>query len=312
MWQLRGQPGERAWEPSCSRSFPSTGANSSRRWSCWRGVIALWRYYESMEKPEPEASDRPWRALETDPPPPEVSASPLTRPDEVLADFVPPVEPETDPQAGAIAGQILWEGPLPKLAPLPLRVQGTVPDESVLVDPASRGLKNVFVYLQKAPPGYMANSVPARRKVIDHPPGIFSPRASWIRTGEQLVFKNFCAVTVSIHSHAVVNQGVNLLLKPWDRLGTLVWLSKPESIPVRIVDDFNASATAYVLPLDHPFASITDAQGRFQIGHLPVGTHQFRVWHERFGYIERAWTVEVVGQTTTELAPLRVSAAKLR
>lgn len=271
------------------------------------GVIALWRCYESMEKPE-----RDFFVSENSPPPPGVPISPLTRPDEVLADFVPPVEPETDPQAGAITGQILWEGPLPKLAPLPLRSRGTIPDESVLVDPASLGLKNVFVYLQKAPAGYVSRAVPVRRKVIDHPLGRYSPRASWIRTDEHLVFKNFCAVSADIHSMPLLNPGSNFILKPWDRLGTVVLFTQPERYPVQIVDDIHASATAYVLPLDHPFASITDAQGRFQIGHLPVGTHQFRVWHERFGYIERAWTVEVVGQTTTELAPLRVSVTKLR
>lgn len=271
------------------------------------GVIALWRYYESMEKPERDSF-----VSETSPPPPGVSVSPLTRPDEVLADFVPPIEPETDPLAGAITGQILWEGPLPKLAPLPLRAQGTVPDESVLVDPASLGLKNVFVYLQKAPPGYVSRAAPVRRKVIDHPLGRYSPRASWIRTDEHLVFKNFCAVSVDIHSMPYLNPGSNFILKPWDRLGTVVLFTQSERFPVQIVDDMHASARAYVLPLDHPFASITDAQGRFQIGHLPVGTHQFRVWHERFGYLERAWNVEVVGQTTTALTPLRVSATKLK
>ena len=126
------------------------------------------------------------------------------------------------------------------------------------------------------------------------------------------MFKNFCAVSVDIHSMPYLNPGSNFILKPWDRLGTVVLFTQSERFPVQIVDDMHASARAYVLPLDHPFASITDAQGRFQIGHLPVGTHQFRVWHERFGYLERAWNVEVVGQTTTALTPLRVSATKLK
>ena len=38
---------------------------------------------------------------------------------------------------------------------------------------------------------------------------------------------------------------------------------------------------AYQLPLDHPYGVVTQADGSFEIPELPVGTHQFVVWHER-------------------------------
>ena len=50
--------------------------------------------------------------------------------------------------------------------------------------------------------------------------------------------------------------------------------------------------TAYVLILDHPYAVVSDKDGKFKIEKLPVGELEFRYWHERAGYLIK--TVKIV------------------
>ena len=51
--------------------------------------------------------------------------------------------------------------------------------------------------------------------------------------------------------------------------------------------------TGWWVVLDHPYAAITDADGKFRIENLPVGKHDFIVWQERAGYLEKKFTVDV-------------------
>jgi hypothetical protein len=64
------------------------------------------------------------------------------------------------------------------------------------------------------------------------------------------------------------------------------------------------------LVVDHPYAAVTDADGKFTIEKLPVGQHKFRVWQERAGFIEREWSVKVKEGSNT-VAPVKLTAGKL-
>jgi hypothetical protein len=66
-----------------------------------------------------------------------------------------------------------------------------------------------------------------------------------------------------------------------------------ESLPFRVTSDLYPWMSGYCLTVDHPYAAISDENGKFQIDYLPVGEHSFRVWHERVGYLERDLRVSV-------------------
>lgn len=44
----------------------------------------------------------------------------------------------------------------------------------------------------------------------------------------------------------------------------------------------------YLILRDNPYMAVSDVDGKFIIRKLPVGTHKFRVWHERVGWIKNA------------------------
>lgn len=50
----------------------------------------------------------------------------------------------------------------------------------------------------------------------------------------------------------------------------------------------------YLILKDHPYVDITTFCGEFQLIQVPVGRRQFRIWHERAGFI-----VPATAQTPT-------------
>jgi hypothetical protein len=76
-------------------------------------------------------------------------------------------------------------------------------------------------------------------------------------------------------------------------------ISLAESIPFEIRSDRHAWMRAFMLPVDHPFAAVTDELGAFEIPDLPPGKYSFRVWHEQAGLLERDLAVEIKPGATT-------------
>ncbi|WP_298867157.1 hypothetical protein [uncultured Gimesia sp.] len=58
-----------------------------------------------------------------------------------------------------------------------------------------------------------------------------------------------------------------------------------ENIPIRITCDIHPWEESYLLVLNNPYFSSTDETGAFTIKNLPVGDFQFRIWHEKVGYL---------------------------
>ena len=47
-----------------------------------------------------------------------------------------------------------------------------------------------------------------------------------------------------------------------------------------------ADVRAWVAVVDHPYVTVTDGDGHFELPELPVGEWTFRAWHERIGWIK--------------------------
>jgi hypothetical protein len=81
------------------------------------------------------------------------------------------------------------------------------------------------------------------------------------------------------------------------------------SRPFPVACDLHPWMRAWWLVLDHPYAAISDAEGKFTIADLPPGNYEFRVWHEKFGDIHQALKVAVKADQMTVLEDIRVPAA---
>ena len=95
------------------------------------------------------------------------------------------------------------------------------------------------------------------------------------------------------------NDGINRLLAAGDSFRFAY--ARAERLPIFVRNDFMAMAGEdYHLIMDHPWFAVTDAEGKFRIDDLPPGRHEFVVWHERAGYLERRHAVTIASGRTTE------------
>ncbi|CUT00163.1 Carboxypeptidase regulatory-like domain-containing protein, partial [Candidatus Kryptobacter tengchongensis] len=62
--------------------------------------------------------------------------------------------------------------------------------------------------------------------------------------------------------------------------------------------DVHPWMSAYAGVLDHPFFSVTDDKGGFEIKNLPPGTYTIEAWHEKLGTQTQTVTVKA-GETKT-------------
>ncbi len=170
------------------------------------------------------------------------------------------------------------------------------------------GIANVFVYLEKPPPGFKL-AAPSETIPFDQKGCVFLTHALICQVGQTIKVLNDDGVTHNTRTVPLRNTGENFTVGKGERAGLTLIYKKPESIPVTVKCDLHAWMSAYHLPLNHPFGAVTGKDGKFKIENLPAGKHEFKVWHEKVGFLDRKLKVSIKGGETTEV-PIPAEAAK--
>jgi len=206
----------------------------------------------------------------------------------------------------SFSGRVTVSGEVPKLPALlkegaptkdAICAKETIPNESILTSEDS-GLANVFVYLKKAPKGDLpepSESLP----VLDQMGCRFTPYAQIIHVKNPLRLKNSDPVAHNVRINGFVSS-FNQTFPSNDQTGAEFTFKGAEKLPAGVKCDFHGWMAAWVLPLDHPFGAVTDENGHFEITNLPDGEHEFTIWHERVGYIERKFKVKIDSTSVVE------------
>lgn len=237
-----------------------------------------------------------------------------------VPDATQPVAENAGQATGTLTVIVRVEGEVPQLPPLveqnaPVRnaavcAAADIPDESLIVG-QDNALANVFVYLPKAPEGAGPFEMPEDSTSLSSIGCCFEPHALVLRTNQPLRLINNDPIAANAHSFPRRNQVFNMVLAPNNLDAGQMNFQRPEAIPFEVKDDFHAWKSAYILPLDHPFGGVTDADGELKISGLPVGTHSFRVWHERTGYLNKAWDVTIEPESPNATVILAIEVEKL-
>jgi hypothetical protein len=207
---------------------------------------------------------------------------------------------------GTVTGQVIVTGNVPAAELLHKQgadikdkevcaVADTYKDD-IVINASNKGLANVFVYLSKAP------------KTI-HP----DLKTADPATGQTVEVISGDAVAHNTHTYPLKNAGTNVLIAPTTAKGSgqKIAIKAAEILPFKVACDFHPWMTAYWLAVDHPYAAITDADGKFTVPNLPAGDHEFRIWHEKVGYINRKYTVKVKAGDNPQ-KPVEVSGDALK
>lgn len=238
-----------------------------------------------------------------------------------------PLSARAEDGYGDLTGQFVLDGAIPKPALLHKKGDPTVKDGAVcaaddvfgddlVVDEATKGIANVFVYLTakdgkavKLHPSLKESAV--KELVFDQKGCVFTPHAMFIRADQQVIVKSDDAIAHNTHTYTVKNDAVNFLVPPKERKGIPIKFTDSETVPMPVKCDIHPWMRARWLILEHPFAAVTDSKGKFKIEKLPEGDYKFRVWHERAGYLNREWAVSVKSGKATDGGVVKVPVDKV-
>ena len=162
--------------------------------------------------------------------------------------------------------------------------KGPLVPEDTIVNPKTRGIQNVVVWLRPANkerepklpadaihPDLAKEKVKAATHVIDQPCCQFVPRITVAREGDGLEVKNSAPVNHNVKWSANENGEFNVNLAP----GQSHKLPNPlkyERTQIPFECNVHPWMKGQVRVFDHPYFALTDADGKFKIKNAPAGT----------------------------------------
>jgi hypothetical protein len=196
--------------------------------------------------------------------------------------------------------------------------KGDILDESLIVNPKNRGIKNVVVWLRpdnmdqksKLPADKIHPSDKDRKPAtitIDQPCCMFIQRITLARVGDTIVAKNPAPVAHNFFWTSGNNGEFNQTI-PKDGEFKLPEPLKAEASPIQFKCTIHPWMAGYVRVFDNPYYAVTNEDGKFEIKNAPVGKFRMVVWQEKQGYLggkagRFGMPVEIQG-ATTELKPI--------
>ena len=206
----------------------------------------------------------------------------------VAADARPPAAWVT------VTGQVVL--PVGPPIPPPKFIQGFpgVPDEQVLVDPKTRGVRNVVVWLRPDDEDKQSKFAAAevhpgdgKRPVRTHviaftAKQVWAPRVVTASVGDQLIVQNAAGVATNFLWQSQNNGAVNALVAP----GQVFPFQAPlvaEAYPIQFRSNL-VPTEGTVRIFEHPYHAVTGADGRFELKNAPAGKYRLVYWHEKVGF----------------------------
>lgn len=191
-----------------------------------------------------------------------------------------------------------------------------IPDESLAVDPKTKGVRNGIAFLVK-PQGTNPDAAKSLLQKeasveIDQKNCTFVPFASAVMNGQKLVLKSSDPVNHNVRFGAFTNT-FNQILPPNGETAVNV---VPERRPIELKCDIHPWMTGYLMVFDHPFFAITKEDGSFEIQGVPPGPQKLVVWFSRVGYVTpgaaAGMAIDVKPGATTDVGAVKIDPSKVK
>ncbi len=193
------------------------------------------------------------------------------------------------PPGGSILGRVSWEDAIPesrkwevdggnaKGCTCPEGRKHVKPDESLVVDPETKGVAHAVVWLKGVKGGPVLGPVE-----IDQKGCVFAPHVALVSVGQKVKVLNPEGIVHNFHlySQQVSSDEQNITMAKFKK-----WIevpkggfAKPEFI--RTVCDIHAWMGGWIAVMENGYAARTDAKGAFRIEGVPPGKYTLALWHE--------------------------------
>src|SRR2546426_132683 len=215
-----------------------------------------------------------------------------------------------EPRPGRVEGTVRLLGPPPApRPPIATIIDSTVcgaeiPDESLLVD-HDGGVANAVVVVRGVAAGAAAERPEA---LVDNAHCRFVPRVQVLARGQSVRVRSSDPVLHNAHPVLVAEPDVSIANLALAVPGQTMDLTRrlAATLPgsgealIRLGCDVHPWMRGWLVVLDHPYAAVTGADGRFLIDGVPPGAYTVAVWHEVLGRAEQPVTVPPAGSATID------------
>lgn len=209
--------------------------------------------------------------------------------------------------AGDVTGTVRLAGHPPRIAWREVSHDTDVCGESArpaasLALGANQSVRDVIVYLD----GPAGNSRPSGPVTLDQRGCDFVPRVQIAGSGAPLTLRNSDPTlhVVRIDSMSSTNAIKTLVTVATPYAGfekrfQLANFREPTLLKAMNVNGHDWMV-AYIAVMPHPWAALTDAEGRFALRDVPAGAHKLYAWHEALGTLVRE--VKIAGDRPTPVS----------
>jgi hypothetical protein len=196
---------------------------------------------------------------------------------------------------GVISGTVRLLGPAPNIPTIQPEADfdacGTEPRPTKLLAlGTNQAVRDVIIYLAGSVQG-SASTGTNDAVVLDQRNCEFVPRIQIARTGAPLILRNNDPVlhVVRIEAMSGTDEHRTLLKAAtpyagYEKTYQLANFREPTLLRVTSANGHEWMA-AYIAVLPHPWAALTDENGRFVIHHVPPGAQKIYAWHEVLGVL---------------------------
>lgn len=203
-------------------------------------------------------------------------------------------------ERGTLAGVVRLEGPAPVRPPLPVykhaEICGAgVPDDRLVIGPGG-GVRFAVVTIE----GVRDGDKPERDAVhvLDNRRCRFEPHVQVAEVGQWLEIWNSDPILHNADARLGSETLFNLAVTPDRRIRRP--LARSGRIAVTC-DVRHTWMSAFVVVTEHPYHTVTDAYGAYEIRNVPPGRYTVTVWHEELGARETAVTIDAGGTATADV-----------
>jgi hypothetical protein len=186
-------------------------------------------------------------------------------------------------QAGAISGTVKWSGPLPRIPSFPIDKDPQVCDpdshktrdlDRLIVGPQN-GVANTVVFLKDISRGKVMY-IPEPRRSLDQKQCRYEPHILLVLKNGLLQLKSSDAVLHTVHMDGAASYNL-----PFPFTDRTVTRTMPTAGLVNIrCNGGHAWMNAELMVVSHPYYTVTDENGKFELTDVPPGQYQVVAWHE--------------------------------
>jgi plastocyanin len=206
--------------------------------------------------------------------------------------------------AGDVTGSVKFAGAAPKGAPIQMAAdpickkahKAPVMSEEVVVG-KNGGLANVMVYVTGGLKGKQAT--PTDLKVFDQIGCVYTPHVLTLSTDQEVEIRNSDPTLHNVHSLSKKNPSFNQA-QPMKGMKMKKKFGSEEYFKVKC--EVHPWMGAYIGVFAHPYHTVTDENGSFNLKGLPAGEYTIEARHEKFGTQTAKVKVDAAGSATVDFS----------